>query len=180
MIKIIGGIYRSRVIQTPISDTLPSKNMVRGAMISALGRGIEGARVLDLFAGSGALGIEALSQGASYCDFVDISREAVKVIEGNLRSLKEDRAKVHLGSYESFLQGHSGEPYDIVFIDPPYKMKESYQQALSLLLNKNMLTKNACIILEYEGEIEVDATPFKETRDYKYGKTKVRLLRGLL
>ena len=180
MIKIIGGIYRSRVIQTPISDTLPSKNMVRGAMISALGRGIEDARVLDLFAGSGALGIEALSQGASYCDFVDLAREAVKVIEGNLKTLKENRAKVHCASYESFLQNYAGEPYDIVFIDPPYRMKESYQQALSLLINKKMLTESSCIILEYEGEIEVDVAPFKEVRDYKYGKTKVRLLRGLL
>lgn len=180
MIKIIGGIYRSRVIQTPTSDTLPSKNMVRGAMISALGRGIEDTRVLDLFAGSGALGIEALSQGASYCDFVDLAREAVKVIEGNLKTLKETHGKVHLANYESFLQNYAGEPYDVVFIDPPYRMKDSYQHALSILLDKKMLRDDACVILEYEGDIEVDVAPFKEVRDYKYGKTKVKLLRGIL
>lgn len=180
MIKIIGGKYRSRNILTPEEGTLPSKNMVRGAMISALGPSIEDAHCLDLFGGSGALGIEALSRGASSCVFVDINKKAADIISKNLAALKEPNRVVYCKSYEAFLTSYNGEPFDVVFLDPPYALKESYQRSLDLLREGNLLTKQCQIILEYEGEIEVDITPFEFVRDYLYGKTKVKLCRGLL
>ena len=180
MIKIIGGKYRSRNILTPEEGTLPSKNMVRGAMISALGPSIEDAHCLDLFGGSGALGIEALSRGASSCVFVDINKKAADIISKNLATLKEPNGVVYCKSYEAFLSSYNGEPFDIVFLDPPYALKESYQRSLDLLRERNLLAKQCQIILEYEGEIEVDITPFEFVRDYRYGKTKVKLCRGLL
>lgn len=180
MIKVIGGKYRSRNLLTPEEGTLPSKNMVRGAMISALGTSIEGANCLDLFAGSGALGIEALSRGAFYCHFVDVSKKACDVVKKNLAVLKEENAEVHMTGFDIFLSRYDGAPFDIVFLDPPYAMKDSYQSSVKTMLERNLLSKDCALILEYEGEIEIDASCFKEVRDYRYGKTKVKLLRGLL
>ena len=68
----------------------------------------------------------------------------------------------------------------MVFLDPPYAMKSSYQEAVDILLKKGLLTKDGAVLLEYEGEIDIDASPFGFVRDYRYGKTKVRLLRDLL
>ena len=180
MIKVIGGKYRSRNLLTPEEGTLPSKNMVRGAMISALGSDLDGAHCLDLFAGSGALGIEALSRGASFCHFVDLSKKACDVVRKNLATLKETNAEVHSMGYEIFLRRYAGKPFDIVFLDPPYAMKESYQSSIQAMLERDLLSQDCVLILEYEGEIDVDTSRFGEIRDYRYGKTKVRLLRGLL
>ena len=94
MINVIGGKYRSRVLLTPPSSTtLPTKNMVRGAIFSALGN-LNGAIVLDLFAGSGALGIEALSRGAKEAIFVELDKVAAKVVKDNLDKLKEENGRV--------------------------------------------------------------------------------------
>lgn len=179
MIKVIGGIYRSRNLKTPDNGTEPTKNMVRGAMISSLHSSLESAHVLDLFAGSGALGIEALSQGADFCHFVDFSKDAITVIKDNLSTLKIDNADVTYASFERFLQSYDGKPFDIVFLDPPYALKESYQQALDLLFSRGLLSPLASVVMEYEGEIDVDLSSFKEVRDYRYGKTKVKLARYL-
>ena len=180
MIKVIGGKYRSRNLLTPEEGTLPSKNMVRGAMISALTSLLEDAHCLDLFAGSGALGIEALSRGASYCEFVDASKKASMIVKKNLETLKESNANVSNMDYQAFLKSYEGRTFDIVFLDPPYAMKDSYQISIDLLKSRSLLSKDCAIVLEYEGEIEVDASSFEQVRDYKYGKTKVRLLRGIL
>ncbi len=178
MIKIIGGTYRSRVINTPEEGALPTKNMVRGAMISSLGDRVAGARVLDLFAGSGALGIEALSHGALSCLFVDKNPKAASIIKGNLATLKETKGEVWNADYSSALSRmkEEGRVFDIVFLDPPYAMKESYQLVVDFLLQNSLCSEEACFILEYEGEIPFKSDlPFQ--REYKYGKTKVLSLR---
>ncbi|HNY74567.1 MAG TPA: RsmD family RNA methyltransferase, partial [Bacilli bacterium] len=88
MIRIIGGKHRSRLIETPPSEiVLPTKNMVREALFSILGRKVSNAIVLDLFAGSGALGLEALSRGANKVYFSDHHREPIKIIGKNVESL---------------------------------------------------------------------------------------------
>ena len=178
MIKVIVGKYRTRVLETPPSVPLPTKNMVRGAMMSALGDSLANAKVLDLFAGSGALGIEALSRGASDAVFCDHSLDAAKVINGNLKKLGEQRM-VYPYDYKTALDMLKGkkEIFDIVFLDPPYKEKDAYQYAVSFLLDNEMLAHDACIVLEYEGDIEVDVSPFEFQRTYRYGKTNVMLLR---
>lgn len=178
MIKVIGGKYRTRVLETPTSDTLPTKNMVRGAMMSALGENLAGARVLDLFAGCGALGIEALSRGAADAVFCDYAKEAVTTIKKNLSKLGENRL-VYACSYQTALASllEKKAVFDIVFLDPPYKEKDAYMYAISFLLGHNMLSDDACLVLEYEGEIDVDSSAFAFQRTYRYGKTSVMLLR---
>lgn len=179
MIKISSGLYRSRVILTPEEGTLPTKNRVREAMMSAIYPYINGARVLDLFAGSGALGIEALSRGAKEAVFVDSSKEAAGIVSKNLSTLREKRGMVLNLDYIEALKRLEG-TFDIVFLDPPYAMKESYQNSLNMLLERGLLSKECALVLEYEGEITIDVDSSFERRDYTYGKSKVILLRRSL
>ena len=176
MIKIVGGKYRSRNIEVPQEGTVPTKARVREAMLSMVCPYLEGARVLDLFAGSGALGIECLSRGASSCLFVDSSQEAANIIRKNLESLGETKGAVLCQDYVSALSSQV-EPFDVVFLDPPYANKEAYNDSLSLLLRGNLLTDQAMLLLEYEGEIPPLIEGYLLVKEKKYGYTKVVRLR---
>ena len=176
MLKIVAGKYRSRQIEVPESVTVPTKNRVREAMLSSLGNQIQGARVLDLFAGSGALGIETLSRGAAHCDFVEADSRAAKVILENLKKLGEDRGVVHCDDFRSAISSFSS-PFDIVFLDPPYKEKSYYQEAVDALWKQNLLHPYSTLILEYEGDLEFDASSYQDVRLKHYGRTSVLTLR---
>lgn len=175
MLKVAGGKYRSRLLEVPPLVTVPTKSMVREALANALREKIPGAIVLDMFAGSGALGIEMLSRGAKYAHFVDLSLAACKIIQKNLSSLKENNAHVWNMSYEKALLNLPSQ-VDIVLMDPPYKDIDFYQKGVSLLLEKNILKEDGVIVLEYENEIKIDETPFREVRNYRYGRNKIKIL----
>lgn len=176
MIKILAGTYRSRNILTPDEGTEPTKNRVREAMMSAVYPYIQGATVLDLFAGSGALGIEALSRGAKKAYFVDVAKRATDVIHKNLDTLKERNGVVlNMSFMEAIATFH--EPFDLVFLDPPYAMKDSYQQAIDALCARALLKEDSAVVVEYEGQLELRTEAFSSRRDYTYGKTKVILLK---
>src|SRR2546428_13553340 len=122
MIRIIAGEFGGRRLKTPASDKVrPTGDRVREAWFSILQRPLRGARVLDLFAGSGALGLEALSRGAVSADFVEIHRLAVSSPKVNITLLKgDDRTGVHRVDARKFAeQLHPGQ-YDVAFADPPY------------------------------------------------------------
>lgn len=177
MIAVISGKYRSRKLLTPEDGTEPTKNRVREALMSALADIMVDATVLDLFAGSGALGIESLSRGAAKAYFVDHSPQALDVVRKNLKALGEDKNPCFGMDYEAFL-GRSDLPvFDIVYLDPPYADKGSYQKALDALLQRNLLGNHAAVVFEYEGGIAVDLTAFKRYKEYTYGKTKVLIAR---
>ena len=111
MLKIVAGKYRSRQIEVPESVTVPTKNRVREAMLSSLGNQIQGANVLDLFAGSGALGIETLSRGSAHCDFVEVDSKAAQVLAENLKKLKEMNGTIHCCDFSSAISSFST-PFD--------------------------------------------------------------------
>ena len=180
MIKVIGGKYRSRNLATPASGTEPTKNRVREALMSALSDLIPGATVLDLFAGSGALGIEALSRGAKEAYFVDVEAQAVAVVKENLGNLGEPNGHVYGLDYQAFLSRPGLPKFDIVFIDPPYADKKAYQEAVSTLLQRDLLSEYAAVVLEYEGGVAVDLSSFAKCKEYTYGKTKVLIARRAL
>jgi 16S rRNA (guanine966-N2)-methyltransferase len=122
MIRIIAGEFGGRRLKTPATDKVrPTAHRVREAWFSILQRALRGARVLDLFAGSGALGIEALSRGAATADFVEIHRMALTVLKANIKTLKlDDRAAVQrLDALKYVERLHPGQ-YDVAFADPPY------------------------------------------------------------
>lgn len=176
MLRIIGGKHRSRLIKTPEQGTVPTKNRVREACFSALAPYLNGAKVLDLFAGSGALGIEALSRGAKEAVFVDKNPAACVIIKDNLTSLKE-AGEVINDDYLNALGRLSASRFDLVFLDPPYAEKSYYQTSIDYLLSHNMLSPSAGVVLEYEGELELDRSGFAKAKDYRYGYTRLLILR---
>jgi 16S rRNA (guanine966-N2)-methyltransferase len=120
--RIVGGEWRGRAIKAPRGDRVrPTLDRVREAWMSIVQLSLPGARVLDLFAGSGALGIEALSRGAKSAEFVDSDRRSLDVVKANLAALgAEARATLTLADAISFADALTPGAYDVVFADPPY------------------------------------------------------------
>ena len=177
MLRVSGGKYRGRNLDVPSFGTVPTKARVREAMMSICAPAIDGGMVLDLFAGSGALGIEALSRGAKHCVFVDADKKVCTVISKNLSLLKDNNARVMNMPATSALRSLSGAKFDLVFLDPPYAKKELYQESIDLLLKLDMLNPGCIVLVEYEGTLDLDGSPFAFRRDYTYGMTKLIQLR---
>lgn len=176
MIRITGGKHRSRKLATPESTlTKPTMDKVRAAVFNALGDDIVDKQVLDLFSGSGSYGFEALSRGAKEVTFVDKQFEAVKVIKENATSLKEKNIKVYSQDVSTFLNNENSK-YDVVFVDPPYKL-DIYDKVLDLLENKSLLNENAIIVLESESLLNIKEEKYKKIKLYSYGLAKIYILR---
>ena len=122
MVRIIAGEFKGRRLKTPAGDTVrPTADRVREAWFNILQTSIRGARVLDLFAGSGALGLEALSREARTADFVEIRRPSLTCLRSNIATLGvDDRAVVHSGDALRFVERLEPGQYDVAFADPPY------------------------------------------------------------
>lgn len=145
-LRIIGGDWRGRALHFTAKDGLrPTADRVRETLFNWLAPRIYDAVCLDMFAGSGALGLEALSRGAKRCDFIERDRASAQAITRHLSVLQATpRGRVIQGDALKFQAPHS---YDVVFIDPPFA-ENLQQQALNWLLNSNMLTSDARIYLE--------------------------------
>lgn len=121
---IFSGKYKNRLLKSPQGiQTRPTSGRIREAFFSICQNYIEGARFLDLFAGSGAMGLEALSRGAAFTTFVDLSRESVQCLKENITHLKvESQTKVYLGDVFNLLENISkrGSQFDVIYADPPY------------------------------------------------------------
>lgn len=153
--RVIGGKFRSRVLQSPRGlATRPTSDRLRETLFNVLAPRIEGARFVDLYAGSGAVGIEALSRGAQFCWFAEKAPAAVTAIRANVAALKlqggyaiEDRSAGRL------LQGMVKNLHvaDIVFLDPPYEAVEDYSATLSFLAQNQatLLAEGAVVIAEH-------------------------------
>ncbi|MBE2314789.1 16S rRNA (guanine(966)-N(2))-methyltransferase RsmD [Solirubrobacter sp. CPCC 204708] len=173
--RVIAGNYGGRTLKAPPGDaTRPTSDRVREALFSILGTRTEDARVLDLFAGSGALGLEALSRGAESVTFVDDAHAAVKVIRANLEALKA-HATVKRGDALRLLTtaSISGEQYDLVFLDPPYRHAERLAQPLSEALPA-VLAPGAVVVAESDRRAPLTLTlPLTDER--RYGDTLIRI-----
>jgi len=145
-LRIIGGIWRGRKLAFPeLPGLRPTPDRVRETVFNWLAPTVQGARCIDLFAGSGALGLEALSRGAAYCDFVDISGQATKAISDHLAALgASDRASVHCCDAQSATL----EAADLVFLDPPFD-GELLNTTLSWLIESRLLAKGALVYVEH-------------------------------
>lgn len=176
MLKVTGGKYRSRVLLSPSEETIPTKGRVKEALFSAINEDIFDALVLDLFAGSGALGIEALSRGASKAVFVDDSPRAIATINENLKLLKENNARVVKGDALDFLND-SVEQYNVIFLDPPYAREDLYEGTIRCIIDKKMLKQNGVIVIEFEGEKSFDLGAFSSHKEYHYGRSRLIIAR---
>lgn len=127
MLRIIAGEFKGRRLKTPLTDKVrPTADRVREAWFSIIQRFIRAARVLDLYAGSGALGLEALSRGATTAEFVEVHRQALAVLRANIKALDvADRTTIHPRDAMKFAeQLHPGQ-YDVAFADPPYASEQT-------------------------------------------------------
>ena len=158
-------------------DVRPTTEKVKEAVFSSIQFELEGRRVLDLFAGSGQLGIEALSRGAVKCVFVDSSRDAVRVIEQNVAHTGfEEESTVLCADSTRFIR-NTRETFDVVFIDPPYR----HGTAAAVLPDAAArLSPGGVIVCETEEEASLPDSvgPFVKDRDRRYGRTRVAIYRA--
>lgn len=146
--RVTGGSERGRQLKTPPGSSVrPTSDKVKQALFNILGDRVAGAVFLDLFAGAGGIGIEALSRGAERVMFVDVSRDSLTVVKQNIEELGlGKRAEIVLSLAELFLAKVSG-PYDIVFLDPPYA--EKMQPLLELVAGAGILKPDSIVIAEH-------------------------------
>lgn len=176
MIRITGGKHRSRKLETPdVLTTKPTMDKVRAAVFNILSDSINDKKVLDLFAGSGSYGFEALSRGASSVTFVDNNKDAINSIRKNASILNETNINIINSDVISFLSS-SKDKFDVVFADPPYKL-ELFNEILNLLENNSLLEKNSIVVFESDKELNLEETNKKKIKSYKYGLARIYVIR---
>ena len=168
--RIITGSAKGKKLIAPAGlDTRPTTDRVKEGLFSAIHFYLEGANVLDLFAGSGQLGLEALSRGAKKCTFVDNDARAIKAVKTNIANCGfEDASRVVNISALAFLES-ANEKFDIIFLDPPY---ESFSQMNILELAGKVLSEDGTVVCENNDQTRLpDCTDeFKYCKKYRYGK----------
>lgn len=173
--RVIAGRWGGRRLQAPRGQsTRPTSDRVREALFSVLGDDVAGARVLDLYAGSGALGIEALSRGAASAVFVDTSQAALGAIRANLEALGAE-AEVRRADARRFLGSASAarSEYDLIFLDPPYRFAARLGRELSEALPP-VLAHDAVVVAESDRRTPLDIElPLHDER--RYGDTLIRI-----
>ncbi len=177
--RVITGKARGVALKTPDGlQTRPTADRVKEALFSIIQFDIPNAQVLDLFAGTGQLGIEALSRSAKSAVFVDAGEAPCKLVKENLRRTKlEAQARVVKGDYLSFLKT-TRESFDIVFLDPPYA-EVFLENALNCISEIDILRSGGIIVTERPlgKDLNLELRGMTRSKDYKYGKTLITLYR---
>ena len=178
--RITGGIHRGRVIKVPDGlEVRPTQDRVREALFNILMHDIAGARFLDVFAGSGAVGLEAMSRGASLAVFVERNPRHIAFIKSNAAMLKLAPEIVQADAYQ-YLASFSGVPFDIVYADPPYALGEEngFDTVLKNLTERNVLKPGGLFVAETTFRIAAGDLPgWDLCRDREYGKTRILIWR---
>ena len=179
MIRIIGGEAKGRKIETPGGiSTRPTRALVREAMFNMLQAEVRGSRVLDLFAGSGALGLEALSRGAKYAVFADSDARAANIIRKNIDALGYGgKAGVFNERHDSVIRRMmtGGALFDIILLDPPYRVLDLAELCASVAVVAN---NGAVLVLEHAGDAVIENfAPWELAKTRVYGETGVTLFR---
>lgn len=177
--RVVAGSARGTILKTPEGmATRPTTDRVKEAMFSIIQFAICEASVLDLFGGTGQLGIEALSRGAKKADFVDMQSAACRLIRENLKKTHfEEKARVICSDYLSYLKKCS-EKYDIILLDPPY-IEVFLENSLKLISEIDILKTNGIIVTERPADKELSCNfpGFSRSKDYRYGKTVLTIFR---
>lgn len=180
--RVISGTAKGTKLNSIESlSTRPTLDRVKEALFNIIQTHLQDSNVLDLFAGSGALGIECLSRGAKHCTFCDKSYESVKMLKKNLQKTKfENKGTILINDYKKCLHSLNRNKFDIIFIDPPYKLDIGVQ-SINLILEYDILAKDGIIILETdEEEREIKELENIKLEVYdvrKYGRVKLIFLR---
>lgn len=170
--RVITGTARGRRLKTPDNyDIRPTTDNVKESVFNIIQFDIEGRQVLDLFAGTGQLGIECLSRGAAGAVFVDKDKDAVRIVKDNLKTCGM-KATVLQEDSVSFLN-HCGK-FDVIFIDPPYD-SDLYESTLKIINLVDILSEGGIIICEARREkvLPEMTEPYRKRKEYNYGKVKI-------
>ena len=178
--RIIGGKFRSRVLSEFAGDDVrPTSDRAKESLFNILALKIHGARVLDLFAGSGALGLESLSRGAKEVVFNDFSKDSLAIVKKNLAALKVPvngtEAKVCQYDFLSCLDIVGGK-FDIIFLDPPYRFDYG-KKALEKIVQKGLLSENGIVVNERDIPFDGEIAGLEKYDERKYGKTYITFFR---
>ena len=176
--RIISGTAKGRKLKTLAGDNVrPTSDKVKEAIFSAIQFDIEGRRFLDLFAGSGQMGLEAISRGALSCTFVEKNLEAMEIVKRNAKKTKLiEKCKIVNVDYKDYLRGAKGrEKFDIVILDPPYSMK-ILPEILDCLVKYDLLNTNAKVVCESEDDIEYTCDGLETIKHNKYGRVYITVL----
>ena len=179
--RIIGGKFRSRVLaEFAGEDVRPTSDRAKEALFNILSLKLYGARVLDLFAGSGALGLESLSRGAKEVVFNDCAKASLAIIKKNLAALKitlnGEEAKLMNCDYLVCLEQVRGQ-FDIIFIDPPYRF-DFGEKALQKIAERKLLTENGIAVYERDRSFEGEIEGLEKYDERKYGKAYFTFFRN--
>lgn len=177
MLKITGGKYRGRLLKIP-PNIRPTSNKVREALYNIVGERVFQAIFLELFAGSGIVGIEALSRGAKKVVFIEKNRNVARTIEENLKIINNlEKAEIIVGDVLNGLKklSKNKEKFDIIFLDPPYKEKLLTISTLEFISSIDIFKKNCIIIVEHYKKISLPEQVgiLKKVKIYKYGDTQL-------
>lgn len=177
--RVITGSARGRRLkELQGTETRPTTDKVKESIFNIVQFDVEGRKVLDLFAGTGQMGIEAISRGAEHCAFVELRREAAALIRENLEHCGfSGQAQVSQTDYLAYLSG-CREKFGLVFLDPPYA-SGALEKALETIAKIDIVSENGIIVCESAAEQvlpELDA-PYEKGREYRYGKIKITLYR---
>ena len=181
--RIIAGEARGRTLFAPSGDqTRPTSDKIRGSLFNILNRCVEGAEVLDLFGGTGALALEALSRGAARAVISDSARSAIEAIRRNAENVLKDalsaRSLILKADYRSAISSVTDRKYDLVFLDPPYRMLDAYGDAIARLDRADALAEDAIIVAERRRDACIAVPEDFEIYDTRlYGETAVDFVR---
>lgn len=179
--RIIGGQARGRAIVAPPGEkTRPTQDYVRESLFNIIRWDIEGAKVLDLFAGTGALSLESVSRGAASAVMIDMDRAACECIKKNMETTRlKDRCRLISRDYRQALKAleAEGERFDVVFIDPPYRMENTGEMCAELY-DRNLLSPEAMLLVEHRRGMAPLIDPRFEAFDQRnYGDTQITFVR---
>lgn len=169
--RISAGKFKNRNLEFVSNETTrPTASVVREALFSKIQLDLEGKIFLDLFSGSGSVGIEALSRGAGKTFFVEKNRKNAEIIKRNLETCKasKDEFEIAIADFLMFLE-RSNEKFDFIFIDPPYKNLEFYSKAAEIVERRKLLADDGIIICEHEAKNEIMLDGFELQTRKKYG-----------
>ena len=170
--RVITGTARGRRLRTPENyDIRPTTDNVKESLFNIIQFDVEGRKVLDLFAGTGQLGIECLSRGADSVVFVDESREAVNIVKDNLKTCGLSASVLQMDAL-SYLRGCG--KFDLIFVDPPYD-SNLYEEVLKIINSVDILSDGGIIICEARRDRQLPemTEPYRKLREYHYGKVKL-------
>lgn len=172
--RVISGKYKGRILQGfDIDGTRPTMDRVKESLFGMIQNKVNESICLDLFAGSGALGIEALSNGASFCYFVDKNKIAINTLKNNLNNI--NNYEIICDDYKCALNKLKMKKFDIIFLDPPYKLN-LINDCVDFIFKNDMLNMDGIIVCEAENE-ELDDL-YNVIKDKKYGSKRIRIYKN--